>query len=173
VDLFPITGPWPGRLAVCSRPRSGGWLEDDIRILRREGFGTLISAVTTEELANLFLQEVPDICLRHEIAWVHFPIGNLQVPSVDSALPALQSWARLLDAGHGVAVHCWGSVGRSPTLAASLLVLRGLDAAEAWDRVQLARGREVPDTLEQRRWVEHFAMLTGPPPGAGSPQSPD
>jgi len=164
MEIFPVEGPWPGRLGVCSRPRTGTWLDDDIRALRREGFDTLISAITSEELARLFLERVPEVCARHGVDWIHFPVGNLQAPLLEAAMPAVESWARLLDAGRSVAVHCWGSVGRSPTLAASLLVARGVDAATAWERVQAARGREVPDTLEQRLWVEAFALErpTGP-----------
>lgn len=30
-DLFWINGPWPGRLAIMPRPRSGDWLEDEIQ----------------------------------------------------------------------------------------------------------------------------------------------
>ena len=53
-------------------------------------------------------------------------------------------------------VHCYASVGRSPTLAASVLVTLGMSAAEAWREIQRARGTEVPDTVAQRRWVERF-----------------
>jgi len=55
-----------------------------------------------------------------------------------------------------MAVHCWASVGRSPTLVAATLVFAGVPVAEAWARIQAARGVPVPDTLEQRAWVEQF-----------------
>lgn len=157
MDIFPIEGPWAGRLAVCSRPRSGGWLDDDIQALQRAGFDTLISAITPEELVKLFLEQVPEACERWRVTWVHFPVGNLQVPSLEIARPAIESWTRMLAAGRGLAVHCWGSIGRSPTLAASMLVLGGVEPGAAWERVQLARGKPVPDTQEQRRWIEAFA----------------
>ena len=34
-DLFWITGPWRGRLAIATRPRGGEWLGDEIRGWRR------------------------------------------------------------------------------------------------------------------------------------------
>lgn len=158
MDLFHVDGPWTGKLAVCMRPRSGTFLEDDIRKLKSNGFSTLVSAITGRELEQLHLTSVPEICARHEVEWVHFPIGNLQVPPFEEALPALQKWVTRLESGAGVAVHCFGSVGRSPMLAASMLALRGVHPAEAWTRVESSRGREVPDTLEQRRWVERLVI---------------
>ena len=135
------------------------WLDDDIRSLKQNGFDTLISAITGEELVRLFLEQVPEACGRWGVEWVHFPVGNLQVPVIDIARPAIEQWTRLVEAGQGVAIHCWGSIGRSPTLAASMLVLGGLEAETAWERVQKARGQPVPDTREQRRWVEAFASF--------------
>ncbi len=36
-DLFPIPGPWRGRLAIVTRPRGGDWLEDEAGGWRRAG----------------------------------------------------------------------------------------------------------------------------------------
>jgi len=156
VELFPVEGPWPGRLAVCLRPRSGTWLEDDIRALRAAGHDVLVSALTPEEIVSLELGPVPEACSRHGLEFVNVPVGNLQVPNLDTVLPHVQSWYAHLSAGRGVAVHCWASVGRSPTLVAATLAFAGIPVEEAWARIELSRGRQVPDTLEQRRWVEQF-----------------
>ncbi|MBE0609171.1 MAG: tyrosine protein phosphatase [Dehalococcoidia bacterium] len=156
MELFPVEGPWPGRLAICLRPRSGTWLEDDIRALRAAGHDVLVSALTPEEIVSLELGPVPEACSRHGLEFVNVPVGNLQVPNLDTVLPHVQSWYAHLSAGRGVAVHCWASVGRSPTLVAATLAFAGIPVEEAWARIELSRGRQVPDTLEQRRWVEQF-----------------
>lgn len=156
MELFPVDGPWPGRLAVCLRPRSGTWLEDDILALRRAGHDVLVSALTPEEIVSLELDPVPDVCLRHGLEFVNVPVGNLQVPNPDLVFPHVEAWHAHLSAGRGVAVHCWASVGRSPTLVAATLAFAGVPVEEAWARIELSRGRQVPDTLEQRRWVEQF-----------------
>jgi hypothetical protein len=44
-------------------------------------------------------------------------------------------------------------VGRSPLIAASLLVACGAGLDDAWHRVESARGLRVPDTQAQRQWV--------------------
>lgn len=160
MELFPIEGPWVGRLAVCSRPRSGHWLEDDVQALRRTGHDVLISALTAQEIQKLELERVPEVCRAAGVRFVHFPVGNMMVPALEAALPRLREWWRHLQTGGGVAMHCYASVGRSPTLAAALLVLGGLSAGEAWARIEAARGREVPDTVEQRLWVERVTGAT-------------
>ncbi len=163
MELFPVAGPWPGRLAVCLRPRSGSWLEGDIAALRRAGHDLLVSALTAEEIVKLELDIVPEVCARHGVEFVHVPVGNLQVPHPVHIRPHLESWHAHLASGRGVAFHCWASVGRSPTLAAATLAFAGVPVEEAWARIEASRGREVPDTLEQRRWVEQF--FTPRPPG--------
>lgn len=157
MEIWPIDGPWTGRLAVCSRPRAGWFLEDDLRALRDAGYGVLVSALTVEEVVVAELQRVPELCPTTGLEFHHFPVGNLQVAPMDRALPSVQEWHERLHSGQGIAVHCWASVGRSPTLAAALLINAGLPAADTWSRITLARGREVPDTLEQRRWAASFA----------------
>ena len=162
VDIYPVEGPWLGSLAVCMRPRPAPWLHDDLCHLARCGYRVLVSALTPNEVDEASLGDVPLACTGHGLRFAHFPIPNLGVPPLETALPALTEWLAALRQGHGVAIHCFGSVGRSPTLAAALLALEGVSPAEAWRRVQLARGREVPDTHEQRAWVESlFAALHG------------
>lgn len=156
LDIYPVDGPWPGRLALCARPRAGGWLEDDIRTLKRSGYDLLVSALTPNEIARLGLQDLPYACHMNGVRSFQFPIGNLMVPERERAIPALQSWLQTLEQGEGVALHCWATVGRSPTLAAALLVLSGVEPETAWARLASARGREVPDTHEQRAWVSNL-----------------
>ena len=55
--------------------------------------------------------------------------------------------------GKGVAIHCFAGIGRSPTMAASILVLLGLDPADAWERIRAVRQVELPDTKAQYEWV--------------------
>lgn len=157
MEIWPIEGPWTGRLAVCSRPRSGWFLEDDLRALREAGYKILVSALTPEEVVIAELQRVPELCLEHGLEFHHFPVGNLQVPRTETARPTVLDWHDRLHAGDAIAVHCWATVGRGPTLAAALLIRGGLPIAETWSRITAARGRDVPDTLEQRRWAATFA----------------
>lgn len=152
MEIWPVEGPWPGRLAVCSRPRAGWFLEDDVRALCEAGYSLLVSALTPEEVLKAELELVAAACESAGLEYANFPIGNLQVVHPSRAHPALAGWRAHLESGGGIAIHCWASVGRSPTLAAGLMVLAGMDLEEAWRRLEVARGRQVPDTLEQRAW---------------------
>lgn len=158
MEIWPIDGPWPGKLAICSRPRAGWFLDDDLRQLRDSGYSILISALTPEEVVRAELQRVPELCRALGFEFAHFPVGNLQVAPREHAHPRLLSWGERLAAGDGIAVHCWASAGRGPTLAAALLMLAGLDAETSWARIESSRGRAVPDTLEQRDWAESFGV---------------
>jgi protein-tyrosine phosphatase len=165
VEIWPVEGPWPGRLAVCSRPRAGWFLEDDLVALRTAGFGLLVSALTPEEVVKAELERVHGMCEQVGLGFENFPVGNLQVPLAANARPWLSAWSERLLRGEGVAIHCWASVGRSPTLAAALLISAGIEAADAWARLELARGRQVPDTNEQRAWAAAFASFGAVPGG--------
>ena len=162
MEIWPIEGPWAGSLAICSRPRAGWFLDDDIRHLRRAGYGLLVSALTPEEVIRSELERVPQACEGAGLEFAHFPVGNLQVAPAERAHPLLLAWHNRLLAGESVALHCWASVGRGPTLAAALLVVAGLDPSEAWSRIEAARGRQVPDTNEQRAWASNFATWPQP-----------
>jgi protein-tyrosine phosphatase len=48
-------------------------------------------------------------------------------------------------------------IGRSTLIAACLLTKLGESADSALTRIQQARGLRVPDTEEQRMWIESFA----------------
>lgn len=64
--------------------------------------------------------------------------------------------AAQLEAGKNVAVHCRQSVGRSGMIAAGVLVTSGASPEEALRAVGSARGADVPETLEQRRWMQQL-----------------
>jgi protein-tyrosine phosphatase len=64
--------------------------------------------------------------------------------------------AAQLDAGKNVAVHCRQGAGRSGMIEAGVLVTSGASPEEALQAVSSARGAEVPETLEQRRWMQQL-----------------
>jgi hypothetical protein len=59
-------------------------------------------------------------------------------------------------------------------MAAAVMVLLGLEVSDAFERIKAARGMDVPDTDEQRLWVEHFFKEQGRKAGPTPvPQAPD
>jgi protein-tyrosine phosphatase len=163
-EIYWIDGPWPGRLAIMPRPRSGDWLEDEIKAWHRAGIEVVVSLLDDEEVEELNLADEPQLAMRAGIEFVTFPIRDREVP--DSRRSTLELLRRLdsdLTAGRRVALHCRAGIGRSAIIAAALLALAGMDVGAAFHAITRARGCPLPDTREQREWVEQFVRDTATP----------
>lgn len=153
-----IEGPWAGRLAITARPRGGDWLAEEIQGWRRAAVNTVVSALTVEEVADFQLEGEAELCRAAGIDFVSFPVPDRGVPaSAADFARLLPGLGGQLAAGKTVAAHCRAGIGRSTILAAGLLLQAGVEAAAAFERIRQARGGPVPDTPEQRQWVEAFA----------------
>jgi protein-tyrosine phosphatase len=157
-ELFWIEGVREGRLAVLPRPRGGNWLENEVRSLRASGVDVLVSLLTWEETAELDLVDEAACCAAAGIEFVSFPFADRGVPtSAPDALALVRRLAALVAGGRAVAVHCRQGVGRSAVIATGVLVSLGETPEAAFDRIARARRRPVPDTPQQREWVQRFA----------------
>ncbi len=156
-DAYWVAGPWPGRLAVLTRPWGGDWLEDYVRAWKALPLSCVVSALTKEEAAELQLVKEEGYCTANGIAFVSCPIPDRGIPdSVEDVRSLVFAMHAFLDSGNNVGVHCRMGVGRSAIVAASCLVQWGLTGDEALKRIANARGCPVPDTDEQREWVHRF-----------------
>jgi protein-tyrosine phosphatase len=159
-EIFWIRTEGPGRLAVMPRPRGGDWLEDEIRSLKTFGIQVLVSLLTSEEEAFLGLQGEGSSARRHGLEFFSHPVPDRDTPgSAKDTWTLARTLAARFEEGKKIAVHCRMGIGRSPLLLACILVLRGVPAEEAWTAIGDARGCVVPDTLEQRDWLDR----TSPP----------
>ncbi len=157
-ELFWIPGPWRGRLAISSRPRGGDWLEDEVRAWLRANLDVVVSLLEREEQRELGLEEEGPLVEAAGLRFVSFPIPDLGVPASRTLAAFLvQEFSRDLESGRNVAVHCRQGVGRSGLIAAGALIVAGMDAASALRTVSAARGLNVPETPEQRAWIERLA----------------
>jgi protein-tyrosine phosphatase len=157
-EIYWIEGDWQGHLAIVARPRGGDWLEDEIHALRQEGFDVIVSLLTKDEADELGLAQEAKISAMNEIEFISFPIEDLSIPSSKwDFLELAKKLSVYLSQGKNVAVHCRQSVGRSSLIAASLLILSGLNVESALERVGKARGCVVPETEEQKKWLSSFS----------------
>jgi protein-tyrosine phosphatase len=146
------------RLAIVPRPRGARTLARDIAELKESGVDILVSMLPADEAEELGLEQEAAACQAAGITFRSFPIRDGGVPEdVISFLGLLRELLRELHQERSVAVHCFASIGRSSLLLATLLCAEGFDAQEAFKRISKARGQQVPDTMEQVRWVETFA----------------
>lgn len=141
-----------GRLGITPRPRGGDWLPDEISAWRRAGVDTVVSLLTPAEVEEFDLHDEPNEAQQQGLAFCSIPIQDRGVPDITVLEPL--GWLRqaLLD-GKSVVVHCRQSIGRSAVLTALLLLSLGENPENVFSLITQARGRDVPDTVEQRDWT--------------------
>ena len=158
--LHPVDGPWPGKLALASRPRGGDWIEDEMASWRREGVDLVLSLLTPEEEQDLDLEDERRAAQARGIQFISLPIPDRQVPGSEAEVASvLERVDAALSSGKNVVVHCRQGIGRTGLLAACLLVAKGWDPDGAVASVSSARGLPVPETAEQRQWIDHYAAI--------------
>jgi protein-tyrosine phosphatase len=158
-ELYWLDGPWPGKLAMAARPRGGDWLRYDLSSWKRQGVDTVLSLLTPEEETDLDLGPEAGEATRLGMDFASFPIPDRQIPKSEAKWALiLEKVAGILSDGKNVVVHCRQGIGRSGLVAACLLVRRGLSPGAAVEMVSAARGVPVPETSEQRDWIDHYAV---------------
>lgn len=156
-QIYWITLPMSGRLAIMARPRADDWLDDEVSGWRAEGIDTVVSLLEREEISDLGLQREAGLCQAQGIEFVSFPIPDRGVPeSLHDVMALVREIATRLDESCAVAVHCRAGIGRSSLIAACALVYSGLTPKTAFEMIGEARGVSVPDTERQREWVRAF-----------------
>jgi len=151
----------PGRIGIADRPRGGDWLADDVARLKADGVDSLVSMLDSGEVAELELVDEERQCAEAGIEFVSAPVPDRGVPEHGQEFRAVAE--RLLAqvaASRTVAIHCRAGIGRSSLLVATILVLSGASPGDAWTKIAKARGLPVPDTAEQRRWLDSMVLGT-------------
>jgi protein-tyrosine phosphatase len=156
--VFPVAGPWTGRLGIVPRPRGGDWLGDDAKAWRDAGINMVVSLLEPTEAADLDLAREAQTVAALGLMFQAFPIPDRGVPaSRDSVAQLTRRMIEVLRTGASVVVHCRQGIGRSSMIVAAALVSHGVSVTDALAAIKKSRGIEVPETDEQRRWLADFA----------------
>ena len=162
-ELYWVEGPWPGRLAISARPRGGDWLEEEIRVWREAGVDLVVSLLMPDESDDLGLQQEGEVCRKNGLEYLSLPIIDRSVPAMDSnTIDLFERIESALEQGKKISVHCRQGIGRAGLVATSLLVARGVTTDVAVERVGSSRHVTVPETPEQRAWIDTFAASLSP-----------
>jgi len=156
--LYWLNEEWPGRIALSARPRGGDWLADEVADWKRAGIGGVLSLLEPQEETDLGLCDEAAEVRGHGLEFSSFPIPDRNVPASEARLVRiLEELDRKLAGGKNVLVHCRQGVGRTGLVAACLLVKKGISPGAAIEKISAVRGVEIPETEEQREWIDHFA----------------
>jgi protein-tyrosine phosphatase len=153
-DIYWIADVPCGRLAILGRPRAGEWLHDEVTDWAANELTDIVSLLEDHEVRELELTREAELVHDVGLDFEQFPISDRGVPT--SLEAAHDLWRRLeakLRTGRSVGIHCRASIGRAGLIAVGTLLRLGVADEVAWQRASLARGRQVPDTDEQRLWV--------------------
>lgn len=143
----------------------GRWdreLEADLeRLTGRYGADALVTLLERKEFERYGVPGFLERAREAGLEVVHFPIADVKTPRrAESGEYAalIERIVGLLGEGKTVVVHCRGGLGRTGTVAASVLVALGHDDPdEAIRLVRSVRDRRAVETPEQEEYVRRFA----------------
>jgi protein-tyrosine phosphatase len=142
-------------LAIIIRPYGEVPLDDHMRIFRAAGIDVIVSMLQPGEARNLGLEDEAASAHRAGLLFENFPIPDGDAPH---NLQRFTAFLELLEshiaADRKIAIHCRASIGRAPLTAACLLIRSGMPPDEAWSHIATVRDYPVPDTINQRKWVD-------------------
>jgi protein-tyrosine phosphatase len=158
-QIYWIPGPWPGKLGIAARPRGGDWLDDEVAGWRRAEVSTVVSLLTPQEEIDLELKDERRAATQKGIKFLSLPIEDRSIPASDAkAMDVIDRLEADLCAGKNVVIHCRQGIGRSAVIAACLLIGRGSEPDAAIEVLRKSRGQDVPETAEQRQWIQRYAV---------------
>jgi protein-tyrosine phosphatase len=138
-------------------------LEADLQKAKEEGVDEIISLLTDEDVAKNCVEGEAEACKRLGIRFRRFPIEDHETPPADqNTMDFLRARLKDLRQGKTIVFHCSKGRGRTTLMAASLLVMEGVSADRAIQRVRGKRLVPVPDNKEQTEWVRALADASQP-----------
>lgn len=182
----------PGCLGMTILPGvkdPGRWdreLEPDLlRLKRHYEADTLVTLLERKEFERYGVPGFVERAREAGLEVVHFPIKDVDTPKEAQSgeyAALIERIVGLLGEGKTVVVHCRGGLGRTGTVAASVLVALGHDPDEAIGLVRSVRSERAVETHRQEEYVRSFGReLSGReraaarrtrPPGARLDRAP-
>jgi protein-tyrosine phosphatase len=161
--VFRIDSIGKGFLAIMAHPG----LEQDATItlaeVARQGVSQVVSLLEPGESRALGLDTEAELVADAGMSFVSFPVMDMGLPaSVEEFAGLSLRLYRQVESGVNTLIHCRAGIGRSGLLAAAVLLHGGNKVAQAFEQVTRARGRRVPETLEQGDWLRsnHAVIAT-------------
>lgn len=170
-DTLPV--PQGGCLILSAQPASLGSTSEALQAYRQAGAELLVSLLPEHEILALGLASLAEDCSAQGLLWAHCPIDDFSAPDEAFEVRWLAVSAKvhtLLDQGLAVALHCRAGLGRTGTIAARILMERGMQLEPAIELVRQVR-RGAIETERQEAYLRSSVLPRWPASGAGSSQA--
>lgn len=158
-SIYLVATDLPGKLYIMPKP-SGEWLNEDIAHYRLIGIDGIVSMLEHGEARELGLERQGEICAEQQIDFTQFPIADRGLPEIDPFKALVLGIVDRLKNGEDVAIHCRAGIGRSGMAVCCALMGFDYSPEDAMALTSEARGVEVPDTGEQRDFIERMASVS-------------
>jgi protein-tyrosine phosphatase len=144
----------PGRLSTMASPRGGAELAGEMSAIRGAGADVVVCMLAPSEIRHLGLNEEAAVAQAAGLRFIALPTPDHGLPEVAAFRALVAEVVAEVRSGRHVVVHCWMGIGRSSMVVGAALMTLGMEPADAWAAISAARGYRVPDSEDQRRWVE-------------------
>jgi len=142
------------RIVTMPHPDGGARLRNCLEELKGEGVQGILSLLDPKEAERIGLEEEPALCIELGMEFFSLPIEDFGVPTdFYEAVDFLHPLAKRVADGFVLAIHCYAGLGRSTTIAASLLAFQDIDPDDTFGHLGDVIGRAVPETPEQANWA--------------------
>jgi ADP-ribosyl-[dinitrogen reductase] hydrolase len=156
---LPDTGGQIG-MTICpgkKRPGSisGDWERDlslDLQLVKDWGAEIVLTLLEDFEFAEVGVEALGSQVEALGMHWLHLPIPDKQAPTTSFA-PQWQHAGPLIHAclqrGGKLLIHCMGGIGRTGTIAAQILMERGMTAVEAMAAIRASRCGAIETSVQE------------------------
>lgn len=139
-------------------------LDDDLAVIKYWGAALVITLLEDFELGLLGVNNLGQAVAASGMEWRQWPVldgSALRLrknQEADQWTGQVQEFAARLDNGEKIFIHCRGGLGRTGTLAARILIEKGIGAQRAIEIIRTARAgaietREQEQYLLQKAWI--------------------
>ena len=146
LDPYAMTGP-------TSRN-----LQEDIAVIKNWGASLVVSLLEDFELELLGVRDLGKAVAEAGMEWRHWPVVDgsplllRKNNKINQWNEQIREFGARMDKGEKIFIHCRGGLGRTGTLAARILVEKGVTAPEAMNMIRLARPGAI-ETREQEKYL--------------------
>ncbi len=152
IDRVPVPAT-AGTMWLCGKHLIG---PDPVATIEDLGVDTVVCLSQQHELVERYPAYIDWLAHAGDHAIWH-PIPDLHAPSLDDTEHLVDEILRRLDLGHNVLVHCGAGIGRAGTIAAAVLIRRGVGLDRALATVASCRPMGGPEAGAQSDLLRSLA----------------